>query len=105
MVFLEKVYDHAMVIELCKMGVTVVSQHMIKVFYDGIEVGNYFADLFVEGVVIVEIKAGTGLIEEHEAQLVNYLKATNIEVGLLLNFGDKPSFKRKVFSNTYKTLI
>ena len=103
--FLEKVYEHAMVIELCKMGVNVVSQHMIKVFYDGIEVGNYFADLFVEGVVIVEIKAGTGLIEEHEAQLVNYLKATNIEVGLLLNFGDKPSFKRKVFSNTYKTLI
>ena len=103
--FLEKVYGHAMVIELCKMGVGVVSQHMIKVFYDGIEVGNYFADLFIEGVVIVEIKAGAGLIEEHEAQLVNYLKATNIEVGLLLNFGEKPSFKRKVFSNTYKTLI
>ena len=103
--FLEKVYEHAMVIELCKMGVGVVSQHIIKVFYDGIEVGNYFADLFVEGAVIVEIKAGAGLMEEHEAQLVNYLKATNIEVGLLLNFGEKPTFKRKVFSNSYKTLI
>ena len=103
--FLEKVYEHVMVIELCKMGVGVVSQHIIKVFYDGIEVGNYFADLFVEGAVIVEIKAGAGLMEEHEAQLVNYLKATNIEVGLLLNFGEKPTFKRKVFSNSYKTLI
>lgn len=103
--FLEKVYEHAMVVELCKMDVPVVGQQMIKVFYDGIEVGNYFADLLVEGVVIVEIKAGSALIEQHEAQLINYLKATNIEVGLLLNFGEKPSFKRKVFSNTYKTLI
>ena len=103
--FLEKVYEHAMLIELRKMGVEVVNQYMIRVFYDGVEVGNYFADLFVENAVIVEIKAAEGLIEEHEAQLINYLKATNIEVGLLLNFGKKPSFKRKVFSNTYKTLI
>ena len=103
--FLEKVYEHAILIELRKMGVEVVNQYMIKVFYDRIEVGNYFADLFVENSVIVEIKAAEGLIEEHEAQLVNYLKATNIEVGLLLNFGKKPSFKRKVFSNEFKTLI
>ena len=103
--FLEKVYEHALLIELRKMGLASVNQYMIKVYYDGIEVGNYFADIFVEGVVIVEIKAGEGLIEEHEAQLVNYLKATNIEVGLLLNFGKKPSFKRKVFSNSYKSLI
>ena len=103
--FLEKVYEHAILIELRKMGMEVVNQYMIKVFYDGIEVGNYFADLFVENSVIVEIKAAEGLIEEHEAQLVNYLKATNIEVGLLLNFGKKPSFKRKVFSNEFKTLI
>ena len=103
--FWEKVYEHAILIELRKMGVGVVNQYMIKVFYDGVEVGNYFADLFVENSVIVEIKAAEGLIEEHEAQLVNYLKATNIEVGLLLNFGKKPSFKRKVFSNEFKTLI
>ena len=103
--FLEKVYEHAILIELRKMGVGVVNQYMIKVFYDGVEVGNYFADLFVENSVIVEIKAAEGLIEEHKAQLVNYLKATNIEVGLLLNFGKKPSFKRKVFSNEFKTLI
>lgn len=103
--FLEKVYEHALLIELRKMGISVVNQFMIKVHYDGTEVGNYFADLFVEEKVIVEIKAAEGLIEEHEAQLVNYLKATNIEVGLLLNFGKTPSFKRKVFSNNYKTLI
>jgi GxxExxY protein len=103
--FLEKVYEHALLIELRKMGVNAINQYMIKVFYDGDEVGNYFADLFVEEAVIIEIKAGGGLIEEHEAQLVNYLKATNIEVGLLLNFGKTPSFKRKVFSNAYKTLI
>ena len=82
-----------------------LSQYMIKVHYDGIEIGNYFSDLFVENAVIVEIKAADGLAEEHEAQLINYLKTTNIEVGLLLNFGNKPSFKRKVFSNSFKTLI
>jgi len=103
--FLEKVYEHALLIELRKMNIEVVNQFMIKVHYDGVEVGNYFADLFVENCVIVEIKAGEGLIEEHEAQLINYLKATNIEVGLLLNFGKQPAFKRKVFSNSYKTLI
>ena len=103
--FLEKVYEHALLIELRKMGIEAVNQFMIKVHYDGVEVGNYFADLFVENCVIVEIKAAEGLIEEHEAQLINYLKATNIEVGLLLNFGKQPTFKRKVFSNSYKTLI
>jgi GxxExxY protein len=103
--FLEKVYEHAMLIELRKSGVIVSNQHLIKVHYDGVEVGNYFADLLVADCVIVEIKAADGLIEEHEAQLVNYLKATNIEVGLLLNFGKRALFKRKVFSNSYKTLI
>ena len=103
--FLEKIYEHAMLIELRKAGINVVNQFMIKVFYDGTEVGNYFSDLFVEIAVIVEIKAAEGLAEEHEAQLINYLKTTNIEVGLFLNFGHKPSFKRKVFSNNFKTLI
>jgi len=63
------------------------------------EVGLYFADLTVENVVIVELKAAEALCEEHEFQLINYLKATEIEVGLLLNFGKKPEFRRKVFSN------
>jgi GxxExxY protein len=103
--FLEKVYEKALLIELKKLGLEVQGQIPIKVFYDGQEIGLYFADIIVEDLIIIELKAGEGLIEEHEAQLVNYLKATNIEVGLLLNFGTKPQFKRKVFSNNYKTLV
>ena len=68
-------------------------------YYEDIEVGEYFADLIVEECVIVELKASESLCEENEFQLINYLKATEIEVGLLLNFGKKPEFKRKVFSN------
>ncbi len=90
---------------MLKYGLDVNVQVPIKVFYDGKEVGYYFADLLVNDAVIVELKASEGLAPEHEAQLVNYLKATDIEVGILLNFGVKPSFKRKVFSNNYKTLI
>lgn len=77
----------------------------VKVYYDSQEAELYYADIIVENVVIIELKAGEGLIEEQEAQLINYLKATEIEVGLLLNFGKEPSFKRKVFSNQYKTLL
>jgi GxxExxY protein len=90
-------------IELMKLGLDVKRQLAVKVFYDGKEVGNYFADLIVDDVVIIELKAGEGLVEEHEAQLTNYLRATKIEVGLLLNFGSKAQVKRKVFSNQYKT--
>ena len=64
--------------------------------------GNYFADLLVNDVVIIELKAAESLCEEHEAQLINYLKATNIEVGLLLNFGKKAEFRRKIFTNDRK---
>jgi GxxExxY protein len=74
----------------------------IPVFYNEIIVGNYFADMGVEGKVIIEIKACESLCEEHETQLLNYLKATNFEVGLLLNFGKKPEFRRKIFSNENK---
>jgi GxxExxY protein len=97
--FLEKVYERAMVIELRKMGLTSLCQVPITVYYDGEDVGSYFADILVENSVIIELKAGEGLVEEHEAQLVNYLKATEIEVGLLLNFGVKPAVKRKIFTN------
>ncbi|MEY4877538.1 MAG: hypothetical protein RL708_2688 [Bacteroidota bacterium] len=100
--FLEKVYENAMLIELKKQGLEAESQKQLKVFYDDLEVGNYFADLIVEDCVIVELKAAESIVEEHEAQLVNYLRATNIEVGLLLNFGKKAEFKRKAFSNKYK---
>ncbi|MEQ1799929.1 MAG: GxxExxY protein [Lacibacter sp.] len=102
--FLEKVYENALFIELCKFDLKVVKQQPIKVQYDGQKVGEYFADLIVNDVIIVELKASEGIIEEHEHQLLNYLKATDKEVGLLLNFGKKPQFKRKVFQNINKNL-
>ena len=97
--FLEKVYERALAIELRKSGLAVNKQVPIDVFYEGEVVGNYYADLLVESEVILELKATDGLVEEHEAQLLNYLKATNIEIGLLLNFGLKPVVKRKIYSN------
>ncbi|BFG69781.1 GxxExxY protein [Sediminibacterium sp. KACHI17] len=100
--FLEKVYEKSLLIELRKEGLSATRQTQLKVFYNQIEVGDYFADIIVENEVIIEVKTAEGLIEIHEAQLINYLKATNIEVGLLLNFGKTPQFKRKVFSNKYK---
>ena len=100
--FLEKIYENAMMIDLKKEGLKAVSQAPIKVLYDGYTLGEYFADILVGDEVIVEIKATKRLALEHEAQLLNYLKATDIEVGLLLNFGPKPEIKRKVFDNTNK---
>ena len=100
--FLEKVYERAMVIELRKAGVQVVPQAEIVVLYDGQAVGEYQADLLVEDAVLVEVKATAALALEHEAQLLNYLKATRYEVGLLLNFGPKPQVKRKVYDNERK---
>jgi len=97
--FLERVYENAMFIELRNMGFFVERQRSVKVFYQGQEVGNYFADLIVDEKVIIELKASEALCIEHEYQLINYLKATQIEVGLLLNFGRKPEFRRKVFTN------
>ncbi|MFA5015968.1 MAG: GxxExxY protein [Methylobacter sp.] len=102
--FLEKVYENALFIDLVAMGLLVEKQKQIKVYYEGKEVGEYFADLAVERCVIVELKTAETLCKEHELQLINYLKATEMEVGLLLNFGKKPEFKRKVFSNK-KNLI
>lgn len=97
--FLEKVYENALVIELGKMELKVRPQMPIKVIYDGKIVGEYFADLCVEDSVIIELKASDCLPAQAEAQLLNYLKATKVEVGLLLNFGPQPQFIRKVFSN------
>lgn len=102
--FLEKVYENALKIELRRLNLKVDQQKSIKVLYESFEVGDYFADLIIEDLVIVELKAAESLCEEHEAQLINYLKATNLEVGLLLNFGKKPEFKRKVFSNNRKSV-
>jgi len=97
--FLEKVYENALLIELRNQGLFVEKQRRIKVFYEEQEVGDYYADLIVEGKIIIELKASESLCEEHELQLINYLKATEIEIGLLLNFGRKPEFRRKIFSN------
>lgn len=102
--FLEKVYENAMFLELCRMGLNVSKQQPIKVYYEGDLVGEYFADIVVENVVIIELKAASALCEEHEHQLLNYLKATDKEVGLLFNFGKKPEFKRKLFENRYKSV-
>ena len=101
--FLEKVYENALAIELKKIGLSVTQQESIKVYYDGVQVGDYYADIVVNGLVILELKAAESLRSEHFAQLTNYLKATDIEVGLLLNFGKKPEFKRIVLGNESKT--
>lgn len=97
--FLEKVYENAMLIELNEMRLKTERQKPINVLYNEKLVGEYFADLIVENKVITELKAAETLIEEHELQLINYLKATDIEVGLLLNFGKRPEVRRKIFSN------
>jgi len=100
--FLEKIYENALVIELRNRGFKVEQQKAISVYYRNQVVGNYFADLLVNDLVIVEIKAVKALVPEHEAQLLNYLKATRFEVGLLVNFGPKPQRKRKIFDNERK---
>ena len=100
--FLEKVYENAMMIELSKLGLQCSQQQHIDVFYDAEKVGDYFADIIVEDKIIIELKAAEALSPEHEAQLVNYLRATEIEVGLLLNFGKTPQHKRRVLTEDYK---
>jgi len=101
--FLEKVYENALAIALRQMGLKVEQQAKIFVYFAGEIVGEYFADLLVENRVIVELKAAQSIAPEHEAQLLNYLRATPYEVGLLLNFGPKPDFRRKAFDNDRKS--
>jgi GxxExxY protein len=102
--FLEKVYENAMVYELRQSGLLVEQQRRIDVCYRGIVVGEYFADLVVGDKVIVELKAAAKIMPQHEAQLLNYLRATQFEVGLILNFGPKPSHRRRVFNNSRKRI-
>lgn len=92
--FLEKVYENALKKELTKAGHIVESQRQIKVYYDNEIVGEYFADLTVDEKVILELKAAESLVAEYEVQLINYLRATHMEVGLLLNFGKEPQLIR-----------
>jgi GxxExxY protein len=100
--FLERVYQNALYHELKENGFKVEAQKKIKVYYKEIEVGDYFADIIVNDLIILELKAQDYLIEANEFQLINYLKSTSCEVGLLLNFGKKPEFIRKVYQNNKK---
>ena len=100
--FLESVYETAMVITLRDKGLEVAQQVEIPVWFRGQQIGLFFADLMVEGCVIVELKAVRSIDPSHEAQLLHYLRATEIELGLLLNFGVKPEIKRKIYDNPRK---
>ena len=95
--FLEKVYQNALLIELSNLGLKCSASFAIDVYYQIHKVGFYVADVIVDNCVVIEIKAAETLREEHEAQLINYLKATNIEVGMLLNFGKKQNFVERFF--------
>jgi GxxExxY protein len=96
------VYENALALELWKQRLEIEQQRRITVYYDGHAIGEYQADIVVAQAVIVELKAVRQLLKEHEAQLLNYLKATKMEVGLLLNFGPEAKFKRKVYDNDRK---
>ncbi len=100
--FLEKIYKNALRIELEKNSLNVECEVPIKVYYDDNIVGEYFADIVVENCLILELKAVDILIKEHELQLINYLKATKFEIGLLFNFGKQPEIKRKIYTNNLK---
>ena len=100
--FLEQVYENAKAYELHESGLSAVRQQKIDVYYRGIIMGEYFADLVVDEKVIIELKAARELLPKHDAQLLNYLRATQYEVGLLLNFGPKPTHRRKAFDNDRK---
>ena len=103
--FLEKVYQNAMYFELQKQGFKVEAQKKINVYYKGQIVGEYFADIIINDIIILELKACECLMDVHKAQLINYLKATDIEIGLLLNFGGKAELKRFIFTNDRKRML
>ncbi|MDR0830267.1 MAG: GxxExxY protein [Prevotellaceae bacterium] len=100
--FLERVYQNALYYALIDEGLQCETEKSIKVYHNGKVVGDYRADLLVDNCVLLELKANEELNLANEKQLINYLKATDIEVGLLLNFGKRPQFKRKIFSNENK---
>lgn len=100
--FSEKVYQNSLFFELQSRGFSIEAQKQIHVYYKGRIVGEYYADIIVENKIILELKAVNQLIDEHEFQLLNYLKASKIEVGLLFNFGVNPDFKRIILTNDRK---
>ena len=100
--FFERVHQNALYQELKRRGFKCEAQYKVKVYFKGQEIGEYFADILVNNHIILELKAVDSICNEHELQLINYLKATEIEVGLLLNFGEKPQVRRKLFTNDRK---
>lgn len=100
--FLESVYENALAIASIEAGIAVERQTAVPVYFRGRQVGDFRCDLLIEGKVILELKAARGITPEHVAQTVNYLRATPIEVALILNFAEKPSFKRLAFDDTRK---
>ncbi|GAT63015.1 GxxExxY protein [Paludibacter jiangxiensis] len=102
--FLEKVYKNALYLELTNAGLKCETEKPINVYYNGKVVGVFYADIVVDGKVILELKAVESMCKEHEYQLINYLKACELEVGLLLNFGKKAEMKRLIYTNDRKTV-
>lgn len=102
--FLESVYQEAMIVALQQVGLKISRQVRLPVYFRGRPIADFVADIVVNDSVILELKAVEGLVAIHESQLLNYLKATEIEVGLLLNFGPKPQVKRRAFANDRKRL-
>jgi len=100
--FLESVYHRSLVVALQSVGLNVCSPVDIPVWFRGTQVGSFEADILVENCVLLELKAVRTLDWSHRAQLLNYLRATDIEVGLLLNFGERPEFKRVILDNLRK---
>ena len=103
--FLEKVYKNALFNELTQRNILCQKECPISVYYKGVNVGEYYADIMIENKIILELKAVKTILPEHLAQLTNYLRATEAEVGLLLNFGPEPQKKRVVFTNDKKEPI
>jgi GxxExxY protein len=101
--FLESVYEQAMLIALSQAGLHVAQQQPITVHFRGQVVGEFRADIVVNSVVIVELKASRAMESAYEAQIMHYLRATNVEIGLLMNFGPKPEFKRFIYDNERKS--
>ena len=103
--FLEKVYENALAVELIENGFNVKGQNGITVHYKSQKVGEYYADLIVDDSILLELKSVESLIEAHRSQLINYLKSSEIEVGLLMNFGKTATFERFIFTNDKKPLL
>jgi GxxExxY protein len=103
--FLEKIYQKSLEIELNRNKINFESQYPVNVYYDNLIVGEFYADILVEKKIILEIKAIEKLVKENENQLINYLKSTDIQVGLLLNFGKEPEVKRRIYTNDRKQFL